>query len=61
MTKNKEFDAVELMRKLRSELNEKIEGMNYEEQRRYLDEHKPTDSNLRRLMEQRRTVQSQNS
>ena len=34
-----DFDAVEMMQKLRRAVDKQLEGKNYEEQRRYLDEH----------------------
>lgn len=39
MKEKKDFDAVEMMRKLRRAVDEQLEGKSYEEQRRYLDEH----------------------
>lgn len=39
MKDKKDFDAVEMMRKLRRAADKLLEGKNYEEQRRYLDEH----------------------
>lgn len=38
MKREKEFDAVKMMRELREQVSREIEGMTYEEQRRYLDE-----------------------
>ena len=38
METDKRLDAVALMRKLRVEADEKLQGKSYEEQRAYLDE-----------------------
>lgn len=39
MKNKKDFDAVEMMRRLRRAVDEQLSGKSYEEQRRYLDEH----------------------
>ena len=38
METDKSLDAVALMRKLRAEVDEKLKGKSYEEQRAYLEE-----------------------
>lgn len=39
--KKKDFDTVEMMRRLRCEVEKQLAGKSYEEQRRYLDERVP--------------------
>ena len=41
MKEKKDFDAVEMMRKLRRAVDDQLAGKSYEEQRRYLDKQVP--------------------
>lgn len=45
----KRFDSVELMRSLRDEISKKIEGMTFEEERKWLDSQELDDPFLERL------------
>ena len=39
MTREKDFDAVKMMREVRDRLSREFMNMTYDQQRRYLDEH----------------------
>ena len=39
MSKEKDFDAVRMMREIRDKLAREFAGMSYDQQRRYIDEH----------------------
>jgi hypothetical protein len=39
MAREKDFDAVKMMREVRDKLSREVMNMTYDEQRRYLDEH----------------------
>jgi hypothetical protein len=37
--KNKEFDAVKMMREIRDDLSKKFSKMNFDQQKKYIKEH----------------------
>ena len=56
METEKKFDAVKMMRKLRAEMNEKMKGKSYEEQRQYLDEHVAFRRSKQKALKSRKAV-----
>ncbi len=56
MKNSKEFDAVKMMRNIRDEISREIQGMNFEEQKRYIRKRVQIKSTAEQRIQQKRTV-----
>lgn len=56
MKNSKEFDAVKMMRNIRDEISREIQGMNFEEQKRYIQKRVQIKSTAEQRIQQKRAV-----